>query len=67
MCLPVCLGLFSKLHSNADMRVLLTCRMGADILSFTAPCRSEDVESMVKVSVDMCVFIHTKGDKKLKK
>ncbi len=26
-----------------------TCRVGAHVLSFTAPCRSDDVESMVKV------------------
>lgn len=49
--------------------------MGAYILSFTAPCRSEDVESMVKVSreraydvsMNTCVVIQKKGDKKFKK
>lgn len=57
------------MHSNPDMLgFLLThggaCLMGAHVLSFTAPCRSADVESMVKVSFEWAhsewsVYIYT--------
>lgn len=54
--------LLEEMHINPDMLESYwptggACRLGAHVLSSTAPCRSTDVESMVKVRCEWAYMV----------